>query len=136
MEKTLNRDDLKTRILDAVRDYLTSKGYKNFKSARPGMEKPVEVVIASSDEKIRPDLTAEKGGTRDIFEIELMFGDNEVQLSEKLKAFISKAENMGGKLYLIVPAEKFNDIVSVINDHKLTNIGIIQVNIRSAKESE
>lgn len=131
MESSIRRDKLKTRILDAVQDYLADKGYENIRSVRPGMEKPEQFSVHSIEGEFRPDLTGVKDGTRDLFEVELMSKGLNEGVVEKLKAFYTRADEINGRFFLIVPAEKIKEVLELVNENNLVNIGIIQINIRN-----
>lgn len=131
MEGSNRRDKLKTRILDAVYDYLAGKGYENIRSVRPGKEQPEKFSVSPVEGEYRPDLTGLKDGTRDLFEIELMKEGLEEEVIEKLKAFHARADEIEGRFYLIVPAEKVREVVEMVHENNLINIGIIQINIRN-----
>lgn len=127
------RDDLKTRILDAIHDYLKNKGYDEIKSVRDGMEPPRKIIEQKSNKIFRPDIVAHKDEQRDIFEIELHNKPVREDLLDKYRTFLSSAKKFSGKFYLIVPVEQFEKTLQFINQNNLVNIGIIQVDIKNGR---
>lgn len=119
---------LKERILQALRDYLKNKDYDEFRSELKGMDTPVKIVSNETKKSYTPDLVALHKGNKYLFEIEIADDPNEKELVEKCRALSAEAKKMEGKLNLVVPVENYGKVLQILNNNKLENIGILQIN--------
>lgn len=130
MDQAEIRENLKTRILDAMHDYLQNKGYEDIKSVRKGKEQPRKIIVQETNKVFHPDIVALKNDKRDIFLVEMHREPVKDDLIEKYRTLLTSARKYSGKFYLIVPVEHFDKTLQLINQNNLVNIGIIQVDIR------
>jgi len=121
---------IKQRILEALRDYLKSKGYKKFKSKLSSTDKPDEIVSDETKKTYSPDLVAQHSNGKFLFEIEIADDPDEESLVEKCRVLSEAAEKMNGKLNLVVPVENYGKVIQILNTNKLENIGVLQINVR------
>ncbi len=72
-------------------------------------------------------MTATHNENAYIFELEVgnSIDNNKERFIKKCSVFQQYATEHNGKLYLIVPIEHFDKIMTVVNNHFLENIGII-----------
>jgi hypothetical protein len=121
---------LKTGILHAVSEYLTKKGFTDFRADMDTMTQPKKIVEKKSGEIYQPDMTASHEKSSYIFEIEM--GDsietNKDRFLQKCFVLQQHAASKNGKLYLIVPVQQFETVLTEINKNNLENIGILQIN--------
>lgn len=121
---------LKKGILNAVTEYLAKKGFTGFRSGLDSMEPPKKIVEKRTGKIYQPDMTADHKDSSYIFEIEM--GESVEKSNEhfikKCDVFQQQAASKKGKLYLIVPIEQFEKVLTVINKNNLENVGILQIN--------
>ncbi len=119
---------LKERIIQALRDYLKDKDYDEFRSVLKGMDDPHKIMSNETKKSYTPDLVAIRKGSKYLFEIEIADDPNENELVEKCRVLSTEAEKMEGKLNLVVPVENYGKVLQILNNNKLENIGILQIN--------
>jgi hypothetical protein len=121
---------IKTSILQAVSEYLVKKGFTDFRADMDTMAQTKKIVEKKSGKIYQPDMTASHEESSYIFEIEM--GDNIKSNKDKFiqKCFVLQqhAASKSGKLYLIVPIQQFEAVLTEINKNNLENIGILQIN--------
>jgi len=120
---------VKQKILEKVYNYLNEKDYSDFRADIKNFDKPKKIVEKRTGEIFQPDMTAIYEKSAFVFEVEM--GDN---LESKREKFIRKckvlqqyAASKKGKLYLIIPIQQLDRIITVINKNNLENIGILQI---------
>lgn len=120
---------LKSTILEAMHEYLKNKGFSGFRSKIEAMEDPEQIKNRENGNSFVPDMTAQKDGINYIFEVELGDKLSNQEFLEKCKALHLEAKKKTGKLYLVVPVEKMDKTLQIINKNNLENVGILQINI-------
>lgn len=121
---------MKKGILDAVINYLKKKGFQDFRTDSDETEKPKKIVEKHSGEIYQPDMTASHKDSSYIFEVEMgeSIEKEKDKFIRKCDVFQQHAATKKGKLYLIVPIEQFENVLTTINKNNLENIGILQIN--------
>jgi hypothetical protein len=122
--------NLRKGILNAVAQYLSKKGFTGFRADLEEMESPKKIVEKRTGKIYQPDLTADHKDSSYIFEIEMgeSIEKSKDQFVKKCDVFQQHAATKKGKLYLIVPIEHFEKVLTVINKNNLENVGILQIN--------
>lgn len=120
---------LKKSILIEVYKYLKKRDYGNFMASIEKMKSPKKIVEKQTGNIFQPDMTATHNGFFNIFEIEMgeNIKPNNENFIKKCKVFERYAASKEGKLYLIVPIQKFDMIITEINKNNLENVGILQL---------
>ncbi len=121
---------IKKIILEALLDYLKEKGYKNIRSKLSGMKDPEKISITGRDQEFIPDMVAIHNDSKLMFEVEIADEPNEEQLIDKCRVLSDEAAKTNGKLNLVVPLENYGKIIQILNNNKLENIGILQINMK------
>jgi len=114
-------------LLKKVYKYLKDRGYENVKTDLLNTENPKKVVDKISGDQFKPDITATHNENAYIFQLEMgnSIDNNKEKFIKKCSAFQQYASEHNGKLYLIVPIEHFDKIMTEVNNNFLENIGII-----------
>ena len=95
--------DLKTEVAQQCASILESKGFEKIKTNAEGFEKPKGFANKNSGEKVIPDITAVKNGSKNYFEIINRKNKEKIDEIKSKWLFLSTlAGHKGGKLYLIV----------------------------------
>jgi uncharacterized protein (UPF0297 family) len=120
----------KESLLKTVYKYLKDRGYENVKADLLDTETPRMIVENISGDQFKPDITATHNENSYIFELEMgnSFDNNKENFIKKCNVFQQYASEHNGKLYLIVPIEYFDTIMTEVNKHYLENIGILHFN--------
>jgi len=120
---------LKRKILEKVHTYLNDKDYSNFRADLKNLEKPKKIVEKRTGEIYQPDMTANYKKSSYVFELEM--GENLESHKEKFirkcKILQQYASSKKGKLYLIIPIQQLDRVITMINRNNLENIGILQI---------
>jgi hypothetical protein len=121
---------LKRGILEAVTNYLKKKGFHDFRADLDNMEQPKKIVEKKTGEIYQPDMTASHKESSYIFEVEMgeSLEKEKDKFIRKCDVFQQQAATKKGKLYLIVPIEQFENVLTTINKNNLENVGILQIN--------
>lgn len=120
---------MKKKVLEVVYNYLKERGYENFKADLLDTDNPKKIVEKGAGNIFKPDMTATHNENDYIFELEMgnSFDNDKERFIKKCKAFQQYAAEHNGKLYLIVPIEHFDAILTNVNKYNLENIGILQL---------
>ncbi len=118
----------KESLLKTIYKYLKDRGYEDVKADMLDTENPIMIVEKISGDQFKPDITATHNENAYIFELEMgnSFDNNKDSFIKKCNVFQQYASEHNGKLYLIVPIEHFDKIMTEVNENFLENIGIIQ----------
>lgn len=122
---------LRKGIILAVHKYLKNKGFTDIKADLQEMKRPKKIVEKQSGDIFQPDLTAVHNDASYLFEIEM--GENiesrRDKLIRKCSILHEYATSRAGKLYLIVPIQKFDKVIDEVTGNNLKDIGILQINV-------
>jgi hypothetical protein len=120
---------IKKKILQKVHDYLLEKDYSDFRADLKNLDKPKKIVEKRTGEIFQPDMTANYEKSSYVFEIEMgeNIESNKEKFIRKCKILQQYATDKSGKLYLIIPVQKLDRILTEINKNNLENIGILQI---------
>ena len=122
-------EKLRKGILQSVSNYLDKKGFNNFRSGLENMDNTKKIVEKQSGEIYQPDMTANYKESLYVFEIETgeSIESNKEKFIRKCDILQQHAASKKGKLYLIVPVQKFDSVLSELNKNNLENIGILKI---------
>ena len=120
---------LRTGILQSVSNYLNKKGFSNFRSRLTNMDNPKKIVEKQSGEIYQPDMTANYKESLYVFEIETgeSIESDKENFIRKCDVLQQHAVAKKGKLYLIVPVQNSDQVLSELNKNNLENIGILKI---------
>jgi hypothetical protein len=109
---------------------LKKKGFHDFRADLDNMEQPKKIVEKKTGEIYQPDMTASHKESSYIFEVEMgeSLEKEKDKFIRKCDVFQQQAATKKGKLYLIVPIEQFENVLTTINKNNLENVGILQIN--------